>query len=91
MLFLRLHAPIFTKRKPTMKVIYTWDNCPVCDTAKTIIKEKNIDIQQVHIDPSTRAGRDIQMEHRIMGVPVIIDWEDRYVGSEVLDYLQNKE
>ena len=68
-----------------MKKLFTWDDCPNCEAAKNHIANNNLDIEIVHIDPSSRAWRDIQMKYRIMWVPTLItfDWEteiERQVG-----------
>lgn len=74
------------------KIIFTWDDCPICEASKVVIKQKNIEIEQIHIDPAEREGRDIQMKYRVMWVPVLLvmDWDkelERHVGQWVLDFL----
>ena len=73
-------------------IIFVWDDCVNCESAKATIKQKNIDIEQIHIDPTKREGRDIQMQYRVMWVPTIlvIHWgkeDERYVWQWVLDFL----
>lgn len=72
-----------------MKKLFTGDDCPNCAVAKQYISDNALDIEIVHIDPSTRSGRDLQMEYRVMGVPTLITFEDnkevdRQVG--VIDF-----
>lgn len=72
-----------------MKKLFTGDDCPNCEAAKAYIAENNLDIEIVHIDPSSRAGRDLQMQYRVMGVPTLITFDgetelDRQVG--VIDF-----
>lgn len=77
-----------------MLKILTGTDCPNCETCKTLIKEKNIDIEQIFVDPSEREGRDLQMQYRVMGAPTILefDWDkeiDRFVWMDAVDYLSN--
>jgi len=72
-----------------MKKLFTGDDCPNCAVAKQHIADNNLDIEIVHIDPTNRAGRDLQMQYRVMGVPTLITFEnevevDRQVG--VIDF-----
>ena len=72
-----------------MKKLFTGDDCPNCAVAKQYISDNNLDIEIVHIDPTNRAGRDLQMQYRVMGVPTLITFEDdkeidRQVG--VIDF-----
>ncbi len=73
-----------------MKKLFTGDDCPNCAVAKQYIADHNItDIEIVHIDPSERSGRDLQMQYRVMGVPTLITFDgeteiDRQVG--VIDF-----
>jgi len=46
--------------------LYTAPECNFCITAKQIIKDKNLDVEIIHIDMETREGRDIAMNNRIM-------------------------
>ena len=72
-----------------MKKLFTGDDCPNCAVAKQYIADNNLDIEIVHIDPTNRAWRDLQMQYRVMGVPTLITFEDdkeidRQVG--VIDF-----
>lgn len=72
-----------------MKKIFTGDDCPNCEAAKKYIANNQLDIEIVHIDPSIRSGRDIQMKYRVMGIPTLITFDgeteiDRQVG--VIDF-----
>jgi glutaredoxin-related protein len=59
-----------------MKKLFTGDNCSNCEAAKKYIAENNItDIEIVHIDPSERSGRNLQMQYRVMGVPTLITFD----------------
>lgn len=68
--------------------LYTGTDCPTCENAKAIIKTKGIELEIIHIDMKQRAGRDIAMHQRIMGVPVL-DADKRYVWADVITYLNN--
>ncbi len=53
---------------------------------------ETLDIEIIHIDSSTRQGRDLQMQYRVMGIPTILELEDwkevkRIPWNEALDYL----
>ena len=72
-----------------MKKLFTGDDCPNCAVAKQYIADNALGIEIVHIDPTNRAGRDLQMQYRVMGVPTLITFEDdkeidRQVG--VIDF-----
>ena len=73
-----------------MKKLFTGDDCPNCAVAKQYIADNNITgIEIIHIDPSKRSGRDLQMQYRVMGVPTLITFDgdseiDRQVG--VIDF-----
>lgn len=72
-----------------MKKLFTGDDCPNCAVAKQYIADNNLDIEIVHIDPTNRAWRDLQMQYRVMGVPTLITFQDnqevdRQVG--VIDF-----
>ena len=72
-----------------MKKLFTGDDCPNCAVAKQFIADNNLDIEIIHIDPSARSGRDIQMQYRVMWVPTLITFDgevevDRQVG--VIDF-----
>ena len=66
--------------------LYTAPECNFCITAKQIIKDKNLDVEIIHIDMDTREGRDIAMNNRIMWAPVL-DADKRYIGWDVITYL----
>ena len=66
--------------------LYTAPECNFCITAKQIIKDKNLDVEIIHIDMETREGRDIAMNNRIMWAPVL-DADKRYIGWDVITYL----
>jgi len=73
-----------------MKKLFTGDDCPNCAVAKQYISDNAItDIEIVHIDPTERSGRDLQMQYRVMGVPTLITFDgevevSRQVG--VIDF-----
>ena len=71
------------------KKLFTGDDCSKLCSSKRIYCKYNLDIEIVHIDPSSRAGRDIQMQYRVMGVPTLITFDgetevERQVG--VIDF-----
>ena len=66
--------------------LYTTNNCSVCESSKALIKDKNLDVEIIHIDMETREGRDIAMNNRIMWAPVL-DADKRYIGWDVITYL----
>lgn len=69
--------------------LYTWKECPLCVTAKEIIKNKSLEVEKIEIDMNTRQGRDEAMRERIMGVPVLDTTNARYIWPQVIEYLES--
>lgn len=66
-------------------ILYTWENCPLCEQAKGIITNKNITLDTEQYDPTIRAHRDLHA----MWVPILKTEDKVLVGQAVVDYLNN--
>ena len=75
----------FINKNIPMK-LYTTNNCTVCDASKALIKEKNLDIEIIHIDMETEEWEEIASDARIRWVPTL-DADKRYIGGDVITFL----
>lgn len=74
-----------------MKLL-TGEGCPICEQAKAMIKARNIEgIEEIYIDPKTRAWRDAITKWKVMSVPVLVpdDGGELMIGMKVVEYLNN--
>lgn len=66
--------------------IFTWSYCPFCVEAKDILKDKNIEFEEVVIDRDQKALDELEDKTNCSTVPQIFV-EDEFIGG--CDYLKD--
>jgi len=71
--------------------VYTLPNCKYCDRAKTILKQHNIEFEEINLkDPKNREAREYYRSLGVKTAPIIVseDWIIKdYNDKTLLEYL----
>jgi glutaredoxin len=64
--------------------IYTLPNCSHCDKAKKILKEKNIEYEEINLkEPKNREAREYYRSLGVKTAPIIVSLDDSRDGFKV--------
>lgn len=63
-----------------MLTVYTKNNCPFCDRAKSLIESKGVEYRSINIEHDTEA-REFLLEQGLRSVPQIFDGTHHLPGG----------